>query len=81
MASTTNLLNSTRSRYAVKDAPSAMAVRPIGVLLMREGIYRSGHPKTSKDMNACPTGIKIKYTIEYIVEDVATPSKCTIAKL
>jgi hypothetical protein len=50
-------------------------------LLIKLGKYRSGHPNTNREIRAWPTGMKIKYTTEYIVEAGAKPSNWTTAEL
>ena len=45
-----------------------IAMKPIGALLIREGKYGWGHPKTNAELMACAIGIKQQYQMEYIRE-------------
>jgi hypothetical protein len=55
------------SNHAVSPPPSPIAVNPIGKLLIREGMYLSGHPNTKRETNAWLIGMNIRYTTEYMV--------------
>lgn len=60
MKSSTTSEKCIESRYPVSTLPIMMAVRPIGKLLNKEATYRSGQPKTKREANACPKGMKMK---------------------